>query len=163
MSGPLPDNVHSLLSKSKFLHLATCADNTPHVSLMNYTLINSGPYENQILFCTPKNTKKYQNLVANPKVSILIHDWTSSVEDQSLRSMIENLNKNEIGDLSITMDGHVTKTIGEEDKDFEEFKALHLAVNPRAGAFVNGDTAFVLVKIDVSKVSDSRNNVEEYK
>lgn len=163
MSGPLPDNVHSLLAKSKFLHLATCANNAPHVSLMNYTLISSGPYENQILFSTPKNTKKYQNLIANPRVSILIHDWTTSVEDQSLRTMIENINKNEIGDVSITLDGHVTKTFNEGDDDYEKFKELHLEVNPRARAFVNGDTAFVLVKIDVSKVSDSNNNVEEYK
>lgn len=130
---------------------------------MNYTLIGPGPYEDQILLSTPKDTKKYTNITSNPKVSILIHDWTTSVEDVSILSLIENLNKNEIGDVSVTLDGHVTKTVDENDEDFEKFKELHLEVNPGARAFVNGNTAFILVKIDVSKVSDSNNNVEEYK
>ena len=58
------------------LHLATCVDNIPHVSLMNYTYLPSSPYSSApvIVMTTNPASKKMNNLVANPNVSLLVHD-----------------------------------------------------------------------------------------
>lgn len=58
------------------LHLATCTDSHPHVSLMNYTYLPSSPYSSSpaIIMTTNPGSKKYDNLVANPNVSLLVHD-----------------------------------------------------------------------------------------
>lgn len=62
------------------LHLATCTDNQPHVALMNYTYLPSSPYSSApvIVMTTNPASKKTNNLVANPNVSLLVHDCTLS-------------------------------------------------------------------------------------
>lgn len=176
--GPLPDTVTDLLAHSKFLHLATCSDNVPHVSLMNYTFINADgesscellkSSQNLILIATPKNTKKFNNLKKNNKCSILVHDWvtnnSNNVNENSVLKLLQSINQNEVGDLSITVDGHVVKFLEDpKSSDYDFFKQLHLKKNPDAKAFVEGDnTAFILIQVDESRVSDSQNNVENYK
>jgi len=61
------------------LHLATCTDNQPHVSLMNYTYLPSSPFSSApvIVMTTNPASKKMNNLVANPNVSLLVHDCVS--------------------------------------------------------------------------------------
>lgn len=180
-NGPLPSTVVDLLAHSKFLHLATCADNIPHVSLMNYTFIepqNDNTSErcqllqtaqNLILVATPKNTKKYENLSKNGKVSVLLHDWvthsSSQGNEHSVLRLLQSINQSEVGELSVTLDGHVVKSLDDVKSDeYQFFKDLHLKKNPDAKAFVEGDnTAFILIQIDESKVSDSQNNVENFK
>ena len=58
------------------LHLATCHDNIPNVSLMNYTYLAESPYAEcpVIIMTTNVSSKKTNNLVANPNVSLLVHD-----------------------------------------------------------------------------------------
>lgn len=178
-SGPLPSSVVELLGHSSFLHLATCANNIPHVSLMNYTFIepvgsNSNgctflkECQNLILIATPKNTKKFDNLEINGKCSILVHDWVtnnSQSNENSVLKLLQNINQNEIGDLSVTLDGHVVKFILDNtSEEYEFFKNLHLKKNPDAKAFVEGDNvALILIQVDESKISDSNNKVENFK
>ncbi|TVY50371.1 Pyridoxamine 5'-phosphate oxidase-like protein [Lachnellula cervina] len=63
------------------LHLATCTNLHPHVSLMNYTYLPAGssPYTRAptIVMTTNPASKKSVNLVENPHVSLLVHDWVS--------------------------------------------------------------------------------------
>lgn len=75
----LPAEVVQCLENARFLHLATCTDNIPHVSLMNYTYLPSTPYSSApvIVMTTNPASKKMNNLVANPSVSLLVHDCTS--------------------------------------------------------------------------------------
>ncbi|KAF2105210.1 hypothetical protein BDV96DRAFT_592893 [Lophiotrema nucula] len=75
----LPEEVITCLQNARFLHLATCAHNTPHISLMNYTYLPSSPYAAAptIVMTTPPASRKTRNLVANPRVSLLVHDWVS--------------------------------------------------------------------------------------
>ena len=72
----LPHEVVQCLENARFLHLATCTDNVPHVSLMNYTYLPSSPYSASpvIVMTTNPASKKMNNLVANPNVSLLVHD-----------------------------------------------------------------------------------------
>lgn len=48
----------------------------PNVSLMNYTYIAESPYASSpvIIMTTNRSSKKTNNLVANPSVSLLVHD-----------------------------------------------------------------------------------------
>lgn len=77
----LPAEVVQCLENARFLHLATCTDNKPHVSLMNYTYLPSTPYSSSpvIVMTTNPASKKMNNLVANPSVSLLVHDCTSPI------------------------------------------------------------------------------------
>ncbi len=76
----LPTEVIQCLENARFLHLATCTNNIPHVSLMNYTYLPSSPYSAApvIVMTTNPASKKMNNLVANPNVSLLVHDCVSS-------------------------------------------------------------------------------------
>ncbi|KAH7079251.1 pyridoxamine phosphate oxidase-like protein [Paraphoma chrysanthemicola] len=75
----LPDEVVTCLQNARFLHLATCSDNVPHVSLMNYTYLPSTPYSTSptIIMTTPPASRKTLNLETNSLVSLLVHDWIS--------------------------------------------------------------------------------------
>jgi hypothetical protein len=55
------------------LHLATCANNVPHISLMNYTYLPTTPYSPHptIIMTTPPSSQKTHNLESNPLVSLL--------------------------------------------------------------------------------------------
>jgi hypothetical protein len=63
------------------LHLATCQDQIPHVSLMSYTYLPTGtPFSHRptIIMTTPPSSRKTGYLLENPRVSLLVHDWVSS-------------------------------------------------------------------------------------
>ncbi|EGW32139.1 uncharacterized protein SPAPADRAFT_61222 [Spathaspora passalidarum NRRL Y-27907] len=174
----LPDSVLSLLKSSRFIHLATCLNDKPHVSLMNYTFCQQGDKQ-IIIISTPTRTTKYQNMLSNPNVSILIHDWisvkdtTESKESvaqrrNSLFELLASFNKNEISRVSVMLDGKAK--ILDKNKDSETFnfyKSLHLN-NPKIDEnqvrnyIENENNALVLIEITGCKVTDTDNNIEEY-
>jgi len=84
----IPTEVVQCLENARFLHLATCVDNMPHVSLMNYTYMPSSPYSSVpvIVMTTNPASKKMNNLVANPNVSLLVHDCRMKTAPRPLRS-----------------------------------------------------------------------------
>lgn len=170
----LPPSVTKLLKSKKLVHLATCNDSKPHVSLMNYSFIvkEDAAY---IVLLTPTCTTKYKNMVANPNVSLLVHDWVSSSsapgEEQgkrrnSLFELLANINKAEISSVSVMLDGeaHELKK-GSEEYDF--YKSVHLN-----SGFINetqaenyiakDDNALILVTIRSCQVTDADNNVQTY-
>jgi nitroimidazol reductase NimA-like FMN-containing flavoprotein (pyridoxamine 5'-phosphate oxidase superfamily) len=79
VTASLPQEVVQCLENARFLHLATCSDNVPHVSLMNYTYLPSSPHSRSpvIIMTTNPASKKMNNLASNPNVSLLVHDCTS--------------------------------------------------------------------------------------
>ncbi|ODV79137.1 uncharacterized protein CANTADRAFT_51664 [Suhomyces tanzawaensis NRRL Y-17324] len=177
----LPGSVTNLLKSTRFIHLATCKDNVPHVSLMNYTYYH-GSEGDYIIISTPKKTTKYENIVANPIVSLLVHDWISakdnnSGEDKSgapnerrnsLFEMLANINKNELGRVSVMITG--TSTILDKEKDatsFEFYKSLHLNNSKidqvQSKNYIECDgNALIAIKFDSVKVTDTDNNIELY-
>ncbi|ROT41054.1 hypothetical protein SODALDRAFT_357079 [Sodiomyces alkalinus F11] len=74
----LPAEVVQCLENARFLHLATCTGNVPNLSLMNYTYLPSSPFSSApvIVMTTNPASKKMNNLLSNPNVSLLVHDCT---------------------------------------------------------------------------------------
>ncbi|KAL8815603.1 MAG: hypothetical protein Q9223_005273 [Gallowayella weberi] len=107
------------------LHLATCDALYPHVSLMNYTYLPSTPFDPNpvIIMTTNPSSKKTLNLINNPRVSLLVHDWVSHrpptrVPDptresspppqatrSSLASLLLNINTSALSSISATING----------------------------------------------------------
>lgn len=141
-SSSLPSEVITCLQNVRFLHLATCNSLHPHVSLMNYTYLPSTPYQATsqpvIIMTTNPSSKKTFNLVSNPLVSLLVHDWVShrpaTVSQQrsgspprmgmargggsSLAQMLVGLNAAELSSISVTINGHarIVETGTEEER-----------------------------------------------
>ncbi|ANZ75953.1 BA75_02594T0 [Komagataella pastoris] len=172
-----PPQVLQLLKSAKYIHLGTSADDIPHVSLMNYTYVSpeevlkegfplSDSSHSVIILTTDKDTVKYNNMRANPSVSILVHDWvtkTNSIEAGAnhLLSFLKNLNQNELVSTSATLAGKAH--ILSDEKQIEYYKKKHLENNPEGKVFIDGDNvAIVLVQVLSSKVADTENNVSEY-
>ncbi len=63
------DDVKALVQKSRFCVLATAAGTRPYCSLMAYT---ADPDCRRIYMATLRSTRKFENLKANPKASLLI-------------------------------------------------------------------------------------------
>ncbi|KAI0125376.1 hypothetical protein BJ170DRAFT_501130 [Xylariales sp. AK1849] len=119
----LPPEVVQCLENARFLHLATCTNNQPHVSLMNYTYLPSTRYSSApvIVMTTNPSSKKTNNLVENPNVSLLVHDWVSHrpptqvrrpsggspgpEHRSSLASLLMNMNNSAMSSISATING----------------------------------------------------------
>lgn len=71
----LSKEVEQLLTNAGFVHLGTCHNNQPNVTLMNYTYIAD---EQAIVLTTRKSSTTYVNLSQNPLVSVLVHDWVTA-------------------------------------------------------------------------------------
>src|ERR1700730_10422602 len=69
----------SVTNKATQLHLATCTNLQPHASLMNYTYLPTTPFSPHptIIMTTNPSSRKTHNLISNPNVSLLVHDWVS--------------------------------------------------------------------------------------
>ncbi|KAK4447461.1 hypothetical protein QBC34DRAFT_303082 [Podospora aff. communis PSN243] len=151
----LPAEVVQCLENARFLHLATCIDNIPHVSLMNYTYLPTSPFSSApvIVMTTNPASKKMNNLVANPNVSLLVHDWVSHRPStttarrlsgsgrispgpgpeprgpqSSLATLLFNLNSSAVSSISATING-VARLVehGSEEESF--YRARHLENN----------------------------------
>lgn len=116
--------IHLINSRMQ-LHLATSNNDFPHVSLMKYTYLPSTPFSSTptIIMTTPPSSQKTLNLEANPRASILVHDWVShrpptlssspgagvtSPTDQhrsSLASLLLGLNTAALGRISVSLNG----------------------------------------------------------
>ncbi|KAK4156753.1 hypothetical protein C8A00DRAFT_30304 [Chaetomidium leptoderma] len=161
VTASLPREVVQCLENARFLHLATCSDNVPHVSLMNYTYLPASPYSRTpvIIMTTNPASKKMNNLASNPSVSLLVHDWVShrptptaqarrlssdasasrSPEREppsSLAALLFNLNTSAVSSISATING--CARLVERGSDEERYyRDLHLENN----TFDNGAEA----------------------
>ncbi|KAK6457951.1 uncharacterized protein RJT20DRAFT_92573 [Scheffersomyces xylosifermentans] len=175
----LPESVTTLLKSTRFIHLATSLNDIPHVSLMNYTYFHRDD-QDYVIISTPKKTTKYENMVKNPNVSFLVHDWISvknnsegdedlpSQRRNSLYELLANFNKNEISRVSVTINGKAEILDSDKDTDsFDFYKSLHLnnakIDQIQAKNYIeNADNALILIHINGCKVTDTENNVEEF-
>jgi len=63
------DDIQALICGNNHCVLATAAGNRPHCSLMSYA---ADPEGRELYMITLRNTQKFENLIANPHVSVLI-------------------------------------------------------------------------------------------
>jgi len=141
----LPPEAINCLENARFLHLATCRDENPHISLMNYTYLPSTPYSAQptIIMTTPPSSRKTSYLESNPKVSMLVHDWVShrpptlassdaqlstSPEGQGrtsgLASLLYNINSASLSRISVSMNG-TARLLDEGSEEEGWYKMRH--------------------------------------
>jgi hypothetical protein len=131
------------------LHLATCDDKTPHISLMSYTYLPSTPFDPHpiIIMTTNPASRKTNHLLSNPRVSLLVHDWVShrpptraptqgdregspppAATRSSLASLLLNLNTSALSSISTTITGEAQfLEPGSEEESW--CKARHLENN----------------------------------
>jgi hypothetical protein len=143
---------------------------------MNYTYFHKDN-DDYIILTTPKNSKKYENMITNANVSLLVHDWmsakaserpesSSSERRNSLYELLANINKNEISRVSVMLMG-TAQVIEPSNESYKFYRSLH-ANNERidqvqADNYIKcGDNALFLIKIDNCKVTDTNNKIEEY-
>jgi hypothetical protein len=130
------------------LHLATCTDLFPHVSLMNYTYLPSSPYSASptIIMTTNPSSKKTLNLISNPHVSLLVHDWVShrpptttrrgsrtgspppEASRSSLATLLLNLNTSALSSISATINGDA-RLVDRGTEEERYYRDLHLDNN----------------------------------
>lgn len=177
ISSTLPPEVAQCLKNARFLHLATISATqtspaTPHVSLMNYTFLPS--YEDHgpvIIMTTNAKSMKTQNLLHNPKVSILVHDWVShrpptatsvggeragsppaAATRSSLASLLLNLNTSALSSISTTIAGEA-RFLEEGSEEEKWCKETHLA-NHTFGEQVRQEAGF----FSAQPVTESENS-----
>ncbi|KAK8132312.1 hypothetical protein PG999_000485 [Apiospora kogelbergensis] len=142
----LPPEVVQCLENARFLHLGTCTNNQPHVSLMNYTYLPSSPYSTEptIIMTSNPSSKKANNLVENPNVSLLVHDWVSHrpptqgrrpsggspgpEHRSSLASLLQDMNASALSSTSATMNG-VASLVPTGSEEERYYRAQHLENN----------------------------------
>jgi hypothetical protein len=119
---------------------------------MNYTYLPSTPYSTSpiIIMTTNPSSKKTINLISNPHVSLLVHDWVShrppttnrrgsaageragspppEASRSSLAALLLNLNTSAISSISATINGEarLVERGTEEEKYYRE---MHLDNN----------------------------------
>ncbi|KAK5131278.1 hypothetical protein LTR08_001183 [Meristemomyces frigidus] len=168
ISATLPAEVATCLQNARFLHLATCTDNRPHVSLMNYTYLAAHPFPSApasqlppsgplVIMTSNPASKKTVNLLQNPNVSLLVHDWVSArppnitpasgadregspvgARSSSLATMLMQMNSAAVSSISATINGEATVLdFGTEEERW--CREQHLANNTFAEAGSGGD------------------------
>ena len=122
--------IQELLVKQRLAVLSTqTPDGQPYASLVAFAASED---MRCILFATPNTTRKYANLVADPKVSLLI-DNRSNKETDIHRAM------------AVTVLG-VAEPVGIDDNHFFH---LFLSKHPYLEGFLNSPTcAWIRVKVD---------------
>lgn len=171
----LPEAAYKLIQSTRYLHLATSYNDVPHVSLMNFTYYRNDDND-YIIISTPKNTTKYENMVKNNKVSILIHDWISdeietvdqhsTARRNSLFELITNMNKNELRSVSVMINGEC-QVVQPQDPKYELLKSLHLNNakfdDKQIDNYINTeDNELILISITNCKTTDTDNHIQEY-
>ena len=99
---PLPDEVVEVLRTSKLCYLATQSEGNPHLSLMNFTYCRD---KEVIILSTRRNTKKFCQIVENPKVAVLIHDFPIQAVPSSPSASTKEIERTKDKQWSITLNG----------------------------------------------------------
>jgi nitroimidazol reductase NimA-like FMN-containing flavoprotein (pyridoxamine 5'-phosphate oxidase superfamily) len=120
----------ALAKEKNICVLATVADGKPYCSLMAYVTDENCK---KIYMVTHKNTNKYENLMGNPSVSLLI-----DTRDISPRSKAK----------ALTVEGVYTAIESEEKR--KKVRAKLLSVHPHLAEFIKHSEAEILcVKIRI--------------
>ena len=132
---PLSDYIRNVLQTSRLAVLATEGNGQPHASLIAITPISAF---RQIIFATYRNTRKFENLLINGKVAVLIQgeDTDSSFKKEG---------------FALTAYGYAQE-VG--DADNEEIMQTHLRRHPdQANFLLSSDLAIIRIKVETYQVA----------
>ncbi|NBG87748.1 pyridoxamine 5'-phosphate oxidase family protein [Isachenkonia alkalipeptolytica] len=126
-------DVKDLLKNEKLCTLATCVENRPYVSLMNFTYVEE---ENKVILSTRRDSKKYNNIIKNKRISLLLFSKSS--------------------ELSATFLGNAMTLDGEEEMYYRD---MHMK-KTNMPQFILGDNIGVVVfSIEQVIISDKQDRV----
>jgi hypothetical protein len=104
------DSVQALLKTTGFAVLATENAGQPHTSLIAITPMDEG---HRLVFATYRNTRKFNNLMQNPQVSVLMdgryREAASGVPDGMILSAVGRVHDIDAGTLSHLLAAHLQK------------------------------------------------------
>lgn len=125
--------VRDLLINEKLCTLATCVEDKPYVSLMNFTFVEE---ENKVVLSTRRDSRKYHNILKNKRISLLLFSSDS--------------------EISATFLGTAMTLEGEEERHYRE---MHMEKN-NMPQFILGDNIGVVVfSIEQIVISDKNDRV----
>ena len=135
------EKLENLLQSQRFAVIATQEESIPYTNLVAF--IHSKDLK-QIIFATSKNTKKYNNIIKNPKISMLIDNRGNKPDD---------IKKT----VAVTAVG-----IADELKhDFDFYKNFYLKKHPYLKDFINSpDTVLINFKVEKFLLVDNFQNVK---
>jgi len=136
---------------------------------------SSGPV---IILTVQPATKKTLNLLANPRVSLLVHDWvshrasfssTTESDDRppqsSLASLLSNLNSASLSSISATLFGyaHLIGSGSEEEKYYRKVHTENCVGAGESMCYLEGaDARIVVVTISWVRVADHKGVVKDW-
>lgn len=142
---PFPPAWLEVLSSARLSYLATASLQgvvaVPHLSLMAMSFLNDDVLGAVFVFSTRRDTQKFSNLLANPCVSILSHDFAPRA-DTAGGDVSPGLAARLHGSLSITCQGRVRVLSGDEEA---RLRAEHLRRQPAYKQFIDGEHIAVCV------------------
>jgi len=104
------DSVRTLLKTTGFAVLATENNGQPHTSLIAITPLDEGQ---RLVFATYRSTRKFTNLMQNPRVSLLIdgryREAASGTPDGLILSAVGCVREIDAGQLSHRLAAHLQK------------------------------------------------------
>ncbi len=135
------ENLYKLLKSQKFAVISTQGENAPYTNLISFVASNG---IKNLVFATNKDTKKYQNIKSNSKVSILIDNRDNTESDIQKAIVVTGIG-----------------TAYELEKDVDFYKDLYLKKHPYLTNFVNTKkSVFIDIKINKYIVVNRFKNVE---
>jgi len=124
------ETIQNLFNTQNLSVLSTQKNGQPYASIVAVTVT---PDLKQIIFLTPETTRKYDNLVASPRVAMLIHNSQNKAEDITQA-------------ISVTATGEAFPVTGQEK---EQLLALYLSRHPHMKSFANNlTTAVIRMNVD---------------
>lgn len=129
----IPQNIKALLENRKLCAMATCWEDKPYLSLMNFTYIEA---ENKIILSSRKNSKKYFNIQKNNRISLLLFSDSN--------------------ELSVTFLGNVISVSEQEEK---HYRTLHMKKNNMPQFILGENIGLIVFDIEKIVVSDKQDKV----
>lgn len=132
----LSKEVEALLLNQNLCMMATCWEQRPYLSLMNFTFLEE---DSRIILSTRKDSKKYFNVQHNPYVSLMVFSESAGI--------------------SATLLGRATILTEEEEA---HFRALHMTKNNKPQFILGENIGLIMFKFDQIVVSDYMDQVTYY-
>ncbi len=140
----MPARLKVINKKQRHAVLATVSGTRPYTSLVAFALT---PDAKNIIFATPKKTRKYKNIVKNKNVSLLIHT-------------AKNISQDYLQAEAVTIQGKA-HTISSKKR--KEFAGILARKHPDLRLFINSTTtAIIKVKVEYCLHVNSFQQVTEW-
>ena len=127
-------DVKELLINEKLCIMATCWEDKPYLSLMNFTYLEA---ENKVVLSTRRNSKKYDNIQKNKHISLLVFSGFDGVSATLLGT-------------ALTLEAH----------EEAYYRDVHMQKNNMPQFILGENISLIVFSIDNIVVSNSQDEVK---